>query len=413
MASAGVHPPTLSFAERDRRWARVRALMRKRGLDGLLIAGFRTREMYESYVSDDYNEGCVIFPLEGDPVTVTWAHLRVLRALWSVEQGNKLWIEDQRVATSGEAAAEIVAEKHLADSKLGVVGLTSQAPTETWGGIPATFWAQFSTALPHASFEDISEEFSHLMLVKSEEELAQVRYAAQAAEAACKAVAEVAGPGVGEEVIMAEATAAMLRFGIGLRYPMIVMNSGPATLSWGPPRWTTRGEAPRVLQRGDLMQAELMPMCGNQEVQVQMTVACDPLDATNLKCERVARECYDAGLHEMKPGMKFSELVALMEEPLKSSGCWSYTPLLHSVGPHFLMGRSNVNPIDLRKMGVRFQGTMDWRVRDAVLQEGMVFAFEPNACIDRHRVNLGGTVIVTESGCEELNVIPTSVTHKQ
>ena len=33
-----------------------------------LIAGFRAREMYESYISDDYNEGCVIFPLEGDPV---------------------------------------------------------------------------------------------------------------------------------------------------------------------------------------------------------------------------------------------------------------------------------------------------------------------------------------------------------
>ena len=69
-------------------------------------------------------------------------------------------------------------------------------------------------------------------------------------------LAAIAGPGVGEEAIMAEATSAMLLFGIGLRYPMIVMNSGPATLSWGPPRWTTRGEAPRVLQRGDLMQAD-------------------------------------------------------------------------------------------------------------------------------------------------------------
>src|SRR5689334_25073628 len=120
-------PPELSFAERDRRWAAVRALMRERGLGGLLVAGFRAREMYESYVSDDYNEGCVIFPLEGDPVVVTWAHLRVLRALWSAEHGNKLWIEDQRVATSGQATAEIVAEKHLADARLGVVGLTSQA----------------------------------------------------------------------------------------------------------------------------------------------------------------------------------------------------------------------------------------------------------------------------------------------
>jgi Xaa-Pro aminopeptidase len=410
---ARVQPPTLSFAERDRRWQRTRDLMRKHDLDGLLIAGFRTREMYESYVSDDYNEGCVIFPLEGDPVVVTWAHLRVLRALWSVEHGQKLWIEDMRVATSGEAVADIVAEKNLDDAKLGVVGLTSQAPTETWGGIPATFWAQFSTALPKASFDDISEEFSYLMLTKSKEELAQVRYAADAAEAACKVVAEVAGPGVGEEVIMAEATAAMLRFGIGLRYPMIVMNSGPATLSWGPPRWTTRGEAPRVLQRGDLMQAELMPMCGNQEVQVQMTVACDPLDETNRKCERVARECYDAGVKAMKPGMKFSDLTKIMEEPLKESGCWSYTPLLHSVGPHFLMGRSAVNAPNLAAQGVRFQGTMDWRVRDAVLEEGMVFAFEPNACIDRHRVNIGGTMVVTATGCEELNQIPTTVTHKQ
>ena len=117
MASTGVQPPTLSFAERDRRWARVRELMRERGLDGLLIAGFRSREMYESYVSDDYNEGCVIFPLEGEPVVITWAHLRVLRALWSAERGHKLWVDDYRVATSGSAVADVIREKQLADSR--------------------------------------------------------------------------------------------------------------------------------------------------------------------------------------------------------------------------------------------------------------------------------------------------------
>ena len=72
-----------------------------------------------------------------------------------------------------------------------------------------------------------------------------------------------------------------------------------------------------------------MPLCGNQEVQVQMTVALDPLDETNLKCERVARECYDAGLHEaMKPGMKFAEMVAVMEEPLGIGGML----VLHAAG---------------------------------------------------------------------------------
>src|SRR6266516_4419279 len=79
----------------------LRGLLRERGLDGLLVAGFRAREMYETYISDDYNEGCVIFPLEGDPVVITWAHLRIMRARWSAERGTALWVADYRVATSG------------------------------------------------------------------------------------------------------------------------------------------------------------------------------------------------------------------------------------------------------------------------------------------------------------------------
>lgn len=386
--------------------------MRERALDGVLVAGFRSREMYESYISDDYNEGCVLFPLEGAPVVVTWAHLRVLRARWSAQRGHALWVDDYRVATSGTAVAALVEEMRLGRSRLGVVGLSSQAPTEIYGAIPANFWAEFSTALPQARFEDISEEFSHLMLVKSDEEMAQMRYAARAAEAACRAIIDVTAPGVGEEVIIAEATREMLLYGIGLRYPMIVMNSGPHTLSWGPPRWTTRGEAPRVLARGDLVQAELMPMCGNQEIQVQMTVALDPIDETNQKCERVARAAYEAGLKALKPGIAFSDLVAAMEEPLKAAGCWAYTPLVHSVGPHFLAGRSRIN-MEKVDLGIHFVGKPAARERNAILQPGMVFAFEPNACLGEHRVNIGGTVIVTDKGCEELNQIPTTVAHKQ
>src|SRR5256885_17235277 len=122
-----MQPPILALAERDRRWERVRHLMRERGFGGLLVAGFRSREMYESYISDDYNEGCVIFPLEGDPVVITWAHLRVMRARWSEQRGHKLWVSDYRVATSGTQVAEVVTEKKLADGRLGVVGLASQA----------------------------------------------------------------------------------------------------------------------------------------------------------------------------------------------------------------------------------------------------------------------------------------------
>ncbi len=405
------HPPVLSFAERNRRWSATRALMREHRIDCLVVAGFRAREMYESYISDDYNEQCTVLPLEGEPVVLTWANLRVLRAKWSEERGHELWVKDYRVATSGAQAAEVVREKLNGGSRVGLVGLRSEAPTEPYGAIPANWWEPFSQALKGMTFEDISEEFSHLILVKSAEELAQVRYAAQAAEAGCKAIADVAKAGVGEEVLYAEAVRAMFLHGIGLRYPNIVMNSGPATLSWGPPRWTTRGEAPRVLAKGDLMQAELMPMCGNQEVQVQMTVAIDPLDATNQKLEKVARAAYDAGLKSIRAGITFADLVASMAEPLLSAGAWCYTPLVHSLGPHFLLGRPAIN-MEHIDLGVRLVGPPTGRQRAAVLKPGMVLAFEPNACLERHRVNIGGTVIVTEKGCEELNTIPTRVTHR-
>jgi len=110
--------------------------------------------------------------------------------------------------------------------------------------------------------------------------------------------------------------------------------------------------------------------------------------------------------------MTFADLVAAMEEPLKVAGCWGYTPLVHSLGPHFLMGRTTVNMENVN-FGVRFVPPPGVRLRQAVLQPGMVLAFEPNACLDTHRVNIGGTVVVTATGCEELNHIPTTVTHKQ
>jgi len=155
-----------------------------------------------------------------------------------------------------------------------------------------------------------------------------------------------------------------------------------------------------------------MPLCGNQEVQVQMTVALEPLDDTNRKLERVARASYEAGIKALKAGITFADLVAAMEQPLKIAGCWGYTPLVHSLGPHFLAGRTEVNS-DQVELGVRFMAPSGVRRREAVLEPGMVFAFEPNACLGHHRVNIGGTVIVTPTGCEELNHIPTSVTHKQ
>jgi Xaa-Pro aminopeptidase len=99
-------------------------------------------------------------------------------------------------------------------------------------------------------------------------------------------------------------------------------------------------------------------------------VVTDPLDETNLKCEKVARASYDAGIKALKPGMTFADLVAAMEEPLRSAGCWGYTPLVHSLGPHFLMGRTQVNQ-EQANLNVPHVGANAARQRQAVLEPGI------------------------------------------
>jgi Xaa-Pro aminopeptidase len=50
---------------------------------------------------------------------------------------------------------------------------------------------------------------------------------------------------------------------------------------------------------------------------------------------------------------------------------------------------------------------------DLVLVPGMTLELEPNACIGMKRVNIGGAVLVTAGGCEELNDVPTRMQHTE
>ena len=140
--------PVLSLRERDRRWARVRDLMRAHQLECLLVGGYRGRERYESYITDDYVEGAVVFPLEGEPTALTWTGLRVSRAWESYRRGETPWVDDLRIGVSGGQLADVIREKGFDQSRVGVVGLDARSPTEPEGYLPAKVWNELVAALP-------------------------------------------------------------------------------------------------------------------------------------------------------------------------------------------------------------------------------------------------------------------------
>jgi len=406
--------PTLSLRERDRRWEGLRAIMRARDVDAIVVGSFQGRERLETYLIDDFLDSVVVLPRESEPVLLAFSASRVSRAFESARRGYEPWVKDIRITGGGGKVGEVLAERGLERGRIGLVGLGPTAPGEMEGLMPLGFHRSLTARLPQARFEDFTQAFTDFILVKSDEELALLRFAAHVSERACAAMIEASRPGVTEAAVYAEILREIHRWGCDVRYPFLSLQSGPDNIGWGVPRWTLRAEPPRILETGDLIQAEIHTMYGQQESQVQMSVALDPLHPDLVTCERVARTSYEAGLAAVRPGATFAAVVQAMEAPLKEAGCWSKTPLLHTL----TFGATGFTPVNREQLAGSQEGWIEGQVKagirrgDLVLREGMSLELEPNACLGTRRVNIGGAVLVTATGAEALNTIPTRVHHK-
>jgi len=405
--------PQLTLAERDRRYAGLRALMEAQGFDAIVVGSFQGRERLESYLIDDFLDAVVVLPLKSAPVLLAFGGSRISRIFESQRRGHDVWVPDVRASAGGAKVAEVLKERGLAKGRLGLVGFGPTAPGEMEGLLPLGFHSNFVKALPEAAIGDFTLAFTDFMLVKSAEEIALLRFAARVSEEACRVMMEVARPGVSEAEVYADTVREIHRWGCDLRYPFFSLQSGKDNIGWGVPRWSVRAEPPRILETGDLVQAEIHTCYGGQEGQVQMSVALDPVDDVVRRLEAVARESYEAGVAAVKPGVTFASVVQAMEKPIAKAGCWSKTPLLHTL-TFGSTGFTAVNRDQLRgtrEEAIEGAARPDIRRGDLVLQEGIGLELEPNACFGLVRVNIGAGVLVTSRGAEELNSLATRVQH--
>lgn len=405
--------PQLTLAERDRRYAGLRVLMEQQGFDAIVVGSFQGRERLESYLIDDFLDAVVVLPLKSEPVLLAFGGSRISRIFESQRRGHDVWVPDVRMSAGGAKVAEVLKERGLAKGRIGLVGFGPTAPGEAEGLLPLGFHTNFVKALPDATIGDFTLSFTDFMLVKSEQEIALLRFAARVSEEACKVMMDVSRPGVSEASVYAETVREIHRWGCDLRYPFFSLQSGKDNIGWGVPRWSLRAEPPRILETGDLVQAEIHTIYGGVEGQVNMSVCLDPADEIVHRLEAVARQSYEAGLAAVKPGVTFASVVQAMEKPLAEAGAWSKTPLLHTL----TFGSTGFTPVNRDQLkGTReemVEGNAKPGIRrgDLVLKEGMSLELEPNACFGMVRVNIGAGVLVTSRGAEELNSLATRVQH--
>src|SRR5579885_1936516 len=97
--------PVLTLAERDRRYAGLRALMKEKGIAAIVVGSFGGRERLESYLIDDFLDSIVILPATGAPTVLAFATGRVSRLYESARRGIAPWVSDIRIGFGGAEAA--------------------------------------------------------------------------------------------------------------------------------------------------------------------------------------------------------------------------------------------------------------------------------------------------------------------
>lgn len=191
--------------------------------------------------------------------------------------------------------------------------------------------------------------------------------------------------------------------------PFLIMTLGPADIGWFEPPWEQAGGPPREIKEGDLMSSELFPTYAGAETQQQMTLVFGEHDPVLDELDEIAQQCFRAGVEQCKPGKSFfKDVCEAMVQPVLDSGCRQHTPMIHTVNPLVWVSPMGVNREQYSAFA-NYPGAMrpiPHSDEDLILEAGVVFAFEPNACKGDRRVNLGGAVVVTDGEPEILNDLP-------
>lgn len=399
-------PPTLSNAEKERRWGLLRDMMRRNGVECLLVPAAPHRYPADLYFTNAIPGCTVIFPLDSEPVALHRGASVAGSWLQARDLGEANWIDDMRFGPRIPLIAGVLEERGLTNARIGTIGALGGPNLQPAGWMPHPMWMSLTQALPNAKFVELWDDFAAIWLTKSAEEIAIYRYVSMVSERACEVMLDMTRPGVSESEIFAAIMSEYFRHGASSAHDLFV-HSGTDNLSWDAPRWLYRAQKPRIIQEGDVVMSEMMPVVGGIEAQAQMCIGVGDVAEPFLRAAEVARESYEAGLRTIRAGVAFGEVAEAMQEPLRRAGAWHLTPHVHSVTPLTLVSPVTEDLDASVRDAFKHVQQLGGTGLDVVLEPGMAIQLEPNAAFGRQQVNIGGNVIVTEDGCEELNVLPT------
>jgi Xaa-Pro dipeptidase len=361
----------ISIQEYQRRYAAIRELMKKEGLDSLLVVG----------TSDDFNRGniryiagtgrggCCVFPAEGRPVFLTMPNATASPKLPKTMEAFDL-LDFRETANTVE---QVKKELSRLDKgrKIGLVGMACMSVP-----LYLAVKEQFGSRLV-----DLPWLFEPLRVIKSAEEIEKVRAAAAVADKVYTRLREIICPGLSEYAIYGEVKKVIYEGGCDYSFDLLDGAGSMMNMAFFP-------TVDRLETNGTLFM-EISPAYQGYYAQLPVTL---PVGQYLPRVQDMAQTWARADKAVQKllhPGTKVSDIYHTLINTVRNSGFQSPLRPGHSVG------------LDILDY---------WSITDAndtVLQPGMVLAIHP-CVMDKpggDGVGMGYTYLITGTGVERFSKI--------
>jgi len=373
-------PKELAFSvsEYQARLERIRQQIRTRDLAGMLVHTPENILYLSGYQTPGYYAYQALL-VPADPAT---APVILVRKLEESNVKGLSWIDSMRAYTDVEdpiaMTAELVKESRVAGKRLGV-------EKGSWF-LTAGNLERLHTALPDTTLVDATGLAEQGRLIKSPAEIAYIRTAARAAEAALRAGLEATASGKAENEVAAEIYRAAILAGCEYTsLPQFIASGYRATLAHA--TWSAR-----KIERGDIVYYEV---CGTVQRYTAALFRCATIGPPSELVQRMSDTTIAAlnrVIETMKPGVTCGAVAtAWADEVVKGGFPRPFKRAGYSIGISF--------PPDWGE-GHILSFKFDERTP---LRPGMVF-HTPSSIREYGVAFIGNseTLLVTESGCEPL-----------
>jgi Xaa-Pro aminopeptidase len=233
---------------------------------------------------------------------------------------------------------------------------------------------------PASATKDVEE----IRRVKTEEEIAWIRKAAQLADRGYEHFVRVARPGMTEFELVAEVEGFVKANGAEDNF-MLVASGGTEVTAMKPP-------TARRLQVGDSVITELTPQINGYYAQICRTLTIGPPSAKQLESHAIFAEAQQAAQELLRPEVDISDVARVQNDVFRRHGFGEYTGAQYTrVRGHNL----GLYPDELPHV---LEST------HYICKKDMVIIAHPNTYLPLSGYMVfGDTLLVTDSGCVSLN----------